>query len=145
MQELGIASAVRAVKVGRPSVRVSLVIALALAVLFTRVAGPLVLTPLVICCALVALTPIDWLNERLWAVVAWTAVAVMLPIFLEWFHVLPGTWSIRDGAMMIQSDVFQTHGTLEEVCLVFTYLVFLMIIAVFSLTVNRRRRRSHLP
>ncbi len=139
---LGVATAWRAFKVGRPSVPVAAVIAMGLAILFTRVAGPFILTPLAICAAIVALTAIDWFNERAWAVVAWVSTAVMLPIFLEWFGVIPGTWSIRGEQMMIQSDIFRTHGFRDEVALVVTNLIFTLIVAVYTLGINRRRRQS---
>jgi serine/threonine-protein kinase len=139
---LGIAASVQNYRVGRPSVAVTLTVNLALALLFTRVAGPFVLTPLVIAGLLVGLTQISWLNERIWVVVGWTAVAVMLPIIFEWVDLLPNTWAISDGSMIIQSDVIRTHGLFEELCLVFTSLLFTIVIGIFALTVNRRRRRS---
>jgi len=67
---------------------------------------------------------------------------VMLPIILEWTGVLANTWSIADGSMVIQSDVIRTHGLFEELSLVFTSLMFTLVIGTFALTVNRRRRLS---
>ena len=139
---LGIASSVNHVRTGEPSIPVTLVIGLAGTVLFSRVAGPFVLTPLVICCALAAMTPIPWLNDRMWAVVGWTVCAVMLPIVLEWIGVLPTTWAISNGKMLIQSDVFQTVGRVEEIALTFTNLMFTVVAAVLAVSISRRRRIS---
>jgi len=139
---LGIAASIHHYKVGKPSVAVTLAVNLALAILFTRVAGPFVLTPLVIAGLLVGLTQISWLSERMWVIVVWTAAAVMIPIVFEWIDLLPNTWAIADGSMVIQSDVLRSQGLFEELALVFTSLLFTLVIGAFALTVNRRRRRS---
>ncbi len=139
---LGIASAFHHYRAGRPSVAVTLAVNLALAILFTRVAGPFVLTPLVIAGLLVGITQIKWLNDRFWVVAAWTAAAVMLPVIFEWTGLLSRTWEIANGSMTIRSDVLLSHGIFEELALVFTSLLFTTVIGAFALTVSRRRRLS---
>ncbi len=139
---LGIAAAFHHYRAGKPSVAVTLAVNLALAILFTRVAGPFVLTPLVIAGLLVGITQIKWLNERFWVIAAWTTAAVMLPIIFEWIDLLPDTWAIANGSMVIQSDVLRSHGLFEELSLVFTSLVFTLVVGAFALTVSRRRRLS---
>ncbi len=139
---LGIAASFYHYRAGKPSVAVTLSVSLALAILFTRVAGPFVLTPLVIAGLLVGITQIKWLNDRFWVVAAWTAAAVMLPIIFEWIDVLPDTWAISNGSMVIQSDVLRSHGMFEELALVFTSLLFTTVVGAFALTVSRRRRLS---
>jgi len=139
---LGIAATIHHYRIGKVSVPTVLAVNLALVLLFTRVASPFVLTPVMICCLAVGITPINWLNARPGFVVGYIVVAVMLPFVLEWVHLLPGTWSISNGAMMIQSDVFQTHGRFEEGCLVFTNLVFTVTVALLALVISRRRRLS---
>ncbi|MEO8699335.1 MAG: serine/threonine-protein kinase [Kofleriaceae bacterium] len=139
---LGILSTWNHIRTGHTSVAVALVINLALAVLFSRVASPFVLTPLVIACSLAGITPIPWLNERKWVVVAWAAAAVLLPVMLEWLHVLPKTWGISHGSMVIQSDVFATDGPREEVLLSFVELVFTCVVALLAISISKRRRVS---
>ncbi len=139
---LGIVASVHHYRVGKPSVAVTLAVNLALAILFTRVAGPFVLTPLVVAGLLVGITQISWLSERMWVIVVWTIAAVMIPIVFEWVDLLPDTWAISNGSMVIQSDVLRSHGLFEEISLVSTSLMFTIVIGVFALTVNRRRRRS---
>ena len=139
---LGIGTSFHHYRAGKPSVAVTLAVNLALAILFTRVAGPFVLTPLVIAGLLVGITQIKWLNDRFWVVAIWTAAAVMLPVIFEWVGLLPSTWSISNGSMVIQSDVLRSHGMFEELSLVFTSLVFTIVIGAFALTVSRRRRLS---
>jgi serine/threonine-protein kinase len=139
---IGMASTWSNMKSGVPSIPVILVVNLALAILFSRLVSPFVLTPLLICCTLAGITPIPWLSARRWVIVGWTCCAVLLPIILEWIHVLPTTWSISNGAMLIQSDVFQSHGRLEEGALVLTSLVFTITVGMLSLAINRRRASS---
>ncbi len=127
---------------GKPAVPAVLAVNLAVVVLFTRVAGPFVLTPLVICCLVVGIIAIPWLNKHAGILLAYVAIVVMLPFVFEWLHVLPGTWSISSGAMMIQSDVFQTHGTFDEVSLVSVNLLFTLVVALLALGISRRQRRS---
>jgi len=65
---------------------------------------------------------------------------VMLPIVLEWVGFLPKTWQIGEGAMIVISDFVRTHGRIDELSLVFTNLLFTMVVALMLLLVNRRRR-----
>ncbi|CAN5887145.1 hypothetical protein BH11MYX3_BH11MYX3_26000 [soil metagenome] len=139
---VGVLSTMYFARSGRPSAAVVLLINLGLAVVFTRFAGPFILAPLMICCALVAITPIAWINDRTWLVALWTATAVMGPIILEWVGVLPKTWEIGDGAMVVISDVVRTHGGLDGLALVFGNLLFTMVVALMLVTINRKRREG---
>jgi serine/threonine-protein kinase len=121
-------------------VGVALVTTLALAVLFTRIAGPFVLTPLLVCCALVALTPLPWLNERTWAVVGWTAAALALPLVFEATGILPSTWSLGEAGMVMTSDLVRPHGAADAVSLVVANSVFTLVVALLTLGISRRRR-----
>ncbi|MDB4963096.1 MAG: Serine/threonine protein kinase PrkC, regulator of stationary phase [Myxococcales bacterium] len=125
---------------GRPAVPVVLLVNLMIAVLFTRIAGPFVLTPLMVCCTIVALTSIPWINQRTWVIIAWTVVAVMTPIVLEWTGILPKTWEIAGGRMTIISDVVRTTGLVDELSLIFASLLFTLVLGMFALGISRRRR-----
>jgi serine/threonine-protein kinase len=131
---IGIVASVHHIRVGRPSIPTTLVILFLISVLFT--------TPLIICAALAGVTPIPWFAERRWVIVAWTVAAVLTPILLEWTGVLPRTWSISNGAMVIQSDVFQTSGPIEEVILAFTSVLFTITVGLLAHSISRRRRAS---
>jgi serine/threonine-protein kinase len=139
---LGIMASMNHLRTGVPSMPVVLVVNLALAVLFSRVAGPFVLTPLVICASLAGITSIAWLGEHKWVAVGWAVCASMLPVVLEWIDVLPNTWGISNGAMMIQSDVFTTSGLREEVLLTFVNTLFTVTVAMLALAISYRRRVS---
>jgi len=127
-------------RTGKPSVAVVLAVNMAIAVLFTRIAGPFVLTPLMVCCTIVAITAIPWVNQRPWVVYAWTVTAVLLPIVLEWLEVLPKTWEIAGGRMTVISDVIRTVGLRDELALIFAALLFTNVLGIFALAISKRRR-----
>ncbi len=128
-------------RVGRPRIIPVLVVNLAIAVLFTRLSGPFILTPIVICCVLVGLTAIPWVNQRRWVVVGWTVLAVMLPIVLEWVGVLPRTWAIFEGATITRSNILTGAGReeLKALALVFGNLALVILLAVIGVALNRHR------
>jgi hypothetical protein len=66
----------------------------------------------------------------------------MLPIILEWVGLLPQTWGIGEGRLIVISDFVRTHGRVDELALVFGNLLFTMVVAVMLLTVNRQRRAN---
>jgi len=133
--------ALDAARAGRPSVIAILVVNLVLALLFTRILGPFILTPLAICCMLVGITSIRRINSKGWLVVGWTAVAVLLPIVLEWVGVLPRTWETGHGAAVMQSNMFEALGTRGEMgSLVFANLVFTLVVGGVALAFSRKRQ-----
>ena len=140
MTALGALSAAYFARSGRPTAAVVLVISMLMSITFTRVAGPFVLTPVMICCALVGITSMHRINERSALVIGWTVLAVMLPIVLEWLELLPKTWDISEGNLRIISDVVRTHGLIDELALVFGNLVFVLTVALMLVMVNRSRR-----
>ncbi|MBS1122376.1 MAG: Serine/threonine protein kinase PrkC, regulator of stationary phase [Deltaproteobacteria bacterium] len=139
---LGAVTSWRHARTGDPSVPVVCAVNLALAIVFTRIAGPFVLTPLFITAALVAMTTIPWLNARRWAVVGWTAVAVLAPIVLERAGVLQKTWEISDDRLLVVSDLVRTHGWIDEVALTVASLLFSLVIALLALMLSRRRQTA---
>ena len=141
---LGLAAlvSVRFAKTGRPLVTVVLTINLTLSVMFSRIASPFVLTPLMTCAALAAITAIPWVNRRTWVMVVWATLATSLPIAAEWLDLIPRTWTIGQGSMVIVSDVVRSHGTVTEIALVFSNLLFTIIIGLFVLMITRRRRMA---
>ncbi|MGN6107354.1 MAG: serine/threonine-protein kinase [Kofleriaceae bacterium] len=130
----------RNTRTGRPSIPVVFATNLALAILFTRIAGPFVLTPLLICCVLSGLTSIPWFNERTWAVVAWTLAAVFSPLVLEWTGVLPRTWNFGDAGLVISGDMFGGGGRDTAIALVVASAVFTTVVGLLALAISRRRR-----
>ena len=127
------------VRSGRPSVPVVLVVTFALALLFTRIASPFVLTPLLICCALAALTSIPAIAERPWLVMSWTFATVVTPFVCEWLGLLPTTWRITSRMMVITGDLVYARGRGEEIALTAAHVLFTLVAGWLALAISRRR------
>jgi serine/threonine-protein kinase len=136
---LGAAASWRHAAVGRPSVPVSLAVTLALAILFSRIASPFVLTPLLVCAALAGLTSIPAIAERRWLAMGWTVTAVMLPMALEWLGVLARTWEVSAPSVTVVGELFHTRGRGEEIALVIANLLFTVMVSWLALEISRRR------
>jgi hypothetical protein len=136
---VGIVSSLIHMRTGRPSVPVVLAVTFALAVLFTRIASPFVLTPLLICCALAAITSIPAIAERSWLVMGWTLAAVMAPFVGEWVGLLPQTWRITSRMMEITGGVVYAHGRSEEIALIVTHVLFTLVVGWLALSISQRR------
>ena len=135
--------ALDAARAGRPSVVSILTVNLALALLFTRILGPFILTPLAICCMLVGITSIRRINSRRWLVFGWTATAVLLPIILEELHLLPQSWDLGRGVTVAFSAMFESNGsTAEAIALILANLVFTMVVGFTALAFSRKRQDS---
>jgi serine/threonine-protein kinase len=100
------------------------------ALAFSRMLGPFVITPIMLCAILLSATSIPWLNKRPWAVFAWTVSATMLPFVLEWAGVLAPSYAFSPAGVLSFGTVFdQTHmvpplivvGHVAAVCLVALY------------------------
>jgi serine/threonine-protein kinase len=125
---------------GTSSVVVTFVVTTAVVLMFTRVSGPFILTPIVICAALAQMSAIRAFNERLWLVVGWTVLAALLPLVLEWTGVIHTSYFVGGGAVMSFSDIFDMRRrTFDEVALVVANLVFLLAAAVAAVYISRRR------
>jgi serine/threonine-protein kinase len=111
-------------------------------VMFTRMSGPFILTPIVICAALMQLTSMSAVAERLWLVVGWTLAVVLLPFVLEWTDVLPRTYGVTGGVVVSASDVFDMRGSLDETVLFAANLFFLVATAFVGTFLARRWSRA---
>jgi serine/threonine-protein kinase len=126
-------------RTGRPSVPVVLGVTFSLAILFTRIASPFVLTPLLVCCALAAITSIPAIAERAWLVMAWTFAAVVAPFVCEWLGVLPTTWRITSRSIEIGGDLFYARGRAEEIALILAHVLFTLVVGWLALGISRSR------
>jgi len=124
---------------GYSSMPVTLVMTTLVALMFTRISGPFILTPVVICACLMQLAAVRQVNERLWIIVTWVAVAVLLPFVLEWFHVIDRTYEIKQGVVISTSKIFDMHSGIDEATLVIANLLFIVAAGVVAVFINRRR------
>jgi serine/threonine-protein kinase len=136
---LGAAVAWRNAKQNLTNVPLTLVMTGLVAIMFTRISGPFVLTPIVICACLFQITSIGRLNERLWLILGWTATVVMLPLVLEWLGVIHESYTVTHGAVVSFSDMFDMRTSFDESVLVAANVVFLLATAVVAVFLSRRR------
>jgi serine/threonine-protein kinase len=113
---------------------------LALALVFTRIAGPFMLTPVMICGALLAVASHPWNQQRPWTLFAWISVTVLTPILLEALGILAQTWRIEDGAIVTTSTIYGIYGSIEAGALVVANLAFMLLVGAFAFTVTRTAR-----
>jgi eukaryotic-like serine/threonine-protein kinase len=111
-------------------------------VVFSRTAGPFILTPIVIMGIALSFSTSPGLLRRKWLLVSWAVVTVMLPIVLELVHVLPRTWAVRDDMIISRSDMYVLHGTTDEIALVIANLALVLIGVFYAISVNLSRRRA---
>jgi eukaryotic-like serine/threonine-protein kinase len=126
-------------RTGRPSVPVVLGVTFAIALLFTRIASPFILTPLLISCALAGITSIPAVAQRRWLVMAWTLAAVVTPFLCEWLGLLPATWRITSKNIEIGGDLFYARGQDEEIALILAHLLFTLVVGWLAVEISRRR------
>jgi serine/threonine-protein kinase len=127
---------------GREGFQVALVLNMLLAVLFSRVAGPFMLTSVFVCAVIGALSLTSWAHRRPVILFAWIAVTVMGPLVLEWTGVIGKTWGITASGIWTDSVMFGLHGWREELALVMANLVFISILAIFAWNVGVSRSRA---
>ena len=128
---------VRSALTGKIFTPASLVGNIALAIVWSRLFGPFMLTPVFICGVMLAIVANPWMIRRTWAVLAWTTIAAMAPVVLETVGVLEPTWRIHDGTLTTTSTIFSIHGNLELGVLIGLDLMFMLVVAGFALSLRR--------
>jgi serine/threonine protein kinase len=129
-------------ELGRASLPVTFTLTTLALIAFTRIAGPLVLTPVVACAILMTIAAIPQVHDRKPIVVAWTIAAVMLPFVLEWLGVLDSTYRVGGGTVTITSDIFGLRRDIGEVALVVANLVFIVSSGLVAVSISKHRRRA---
>ena len=127
----------RASRRGQLSIPYAMAGNLVLGILMTRIAGPFLLTPLVICGALLAFSADRWTMERPWTLVVWSTITVMLPFALEWSGLLAQTWEIDVEGFTTRSAIYESPGSVAAVALVAANLVFVCVVGLYALAINR--------
>ncbi len=124
---------------GYTSVPVTLVITGMLAIVFTRISGPFILTPIVICASLVQLSAMRYVADRLWIPLLWCALVILTPFVLEWLGVIHHTYGIGHGIVASVSDVFDMRDSVDELVLIGTNFLFLIAAGTAMVFISRSR------
>ncbi len=122
---------------GRLTVAYAMLGNLVLGVLVTRIAGPFLLTPLVICGVMIAFSAEAWTIARPRVLLAWVVATVMTPFALEWAGVLEQTWFVDPDGFVARSAIYELPGAVAGVALVVANLVFICIVGLYALEINR--------
>jgi serine/threonine-protein kinase len=122
---------------------ISLVSTFATTLIASRVAGPLVLTPVVTCGIALGLAAIPQLIARPWIVLAWIAAAVIAPVALEATGVFEPTWWFDGDSIRIRAALLHGHNpTVETVGLVVAHAGFIAMTGMFARAISRDRRAA---
>jgi serine/threonine protein kinase len=139
---IAIFAAMRYRSTGRPRPAVVLTVNMLMIILFSRIAGPFILTPLVAAGGLIAFASMRGIIERTWVIPMWAAAAVLLPIGVEYLHLFPWTWQIEDGYMVVQSNIVHSAGPPTEAALIAASVLLHIALGWFMLAIARQRRMA---
>ena len=121
---------------GSTNIWMAMLATLAMAVAASRVAGPLMLVPVLLCGAIFVYTAHPWFSGHPLRVAGFGTVATMLPIVLEWVGVLPRTYSVEALGIETHSTVFAMTGWTEVGALIATNVAFVLATILYAHSVN---------
>jgi serine/threonine-protein kinase len=110
------------------------------ALMVSRVAGPFVLTPVVIEGIALGLIATSALIGRPWIVIAWLGLAMVAPIGLEAAGLFARTWWFDGDTLQIHSAVVHGSDVAREVALIAAHLLFIAMAVLFAHATHRDRR-----
>ncbi len=111
------------------------------ALMFSRMIGPFIITPIMLCAILLSATSIPWLGKRWWGVAAWTAITVLLPFAFEELGLLPPSWSMATSGLVSHGTIFdaaQVHPKL----IILGHLVAVLLVAGYARRIGRDRSEA---
>jgi hypothetical protein len=121
---------------------ISMTLTLTTAVVWSQIAGPYMLLPVMMCAVLFGMAANDEVMKRSWVLPLWAMVAVMLPLVLEWTGVLATTTSIVGDHIEVESAMYHIRGNVELTALTVANLTFVVITAIYGVSTHRIAARS---
>ncbi|MFT3692900.1 MAG: serine/threonine-protein kinase [Kofleriaceae bacterium] len=112
-------------------------------IMFSRMLGPYMLTPIVTIGILLSFTASPRLLARPMWIWIWVGLAVGIPIGLDLLDVMPSTTYAAAGKVLVGSDYF-ILGNLTMVLLCFAQVGFMFIMIRFMLATSRRREQTRI-
>jgi serine/threonine-protein kinase len=113
-----------------------------LVVVFSRVAGSVVLTPLLACGIVLAIGTHRKIAARPWLPVVWLLVAITLPLVLEEVGVLAKTWEIAPDQGVISYGTIFGHTSNDMLFVVFGTITLATVVGLYTLSITRARRAA---
>jgi hypothetical protein len=140
---LAILASWRVMRTGHTGLLMTLVLITALDLAFSRLLGPFVLMPIVVCAALTTVFTRPEFYGRMWLMLGWTTVAIMGPVALEWLRVVPTTSTLVPGMLVIRSDTFSIRGSwVDELALILANVFYVGAVGMVTYKLNERRVRA---
>jgi eukaryotic-like serine/threonine-protein kinase len=121
---------------------VPLAAVLVLSIVWSRVAGPFVVVPVMLGGAFVGVSANPTLQRHPRIYLASCLAIVLAPFALEWLNVLSPSWSVGNGVFNARSSVLVLDGTGAEIALMLANILSIMSLAMFAWALNRGARAS---
>ena len=128
---------VAATPTGRSPLPITLTIVTGVVVGFSRIAGPFILTPIVVCSILMSISAIPKLHT--WRLAVWALVATLLPFVLEWTGLVQQTYKVVGGALVTTSEIFDFRDGFDGAFLVGADVAFVIAACVVAIAITRKR------
>nr|MBA3456037.1 hypothetical protein [Deltaproteobacteria bacterium] len=119
-------------KTGRFSIGLGIAGNFLLALVWTRIAGIFILTPVLACGVVLGLTTTRWMATRPWAVLLWTCAAFLVPAGLEVAGVFEKSWEVTRSAIFSQSEMLEISSGVGAFLLFFANIVFVTIVGLVA-------------
>ena len=106
---------------------------------FTRLSGPFVLTPVLICAILMSAAAQPWLNDRPWVFVIVATIAVVMPFAFEEAGWFARSWSMSTNGIVSSGTIF-LRGKANAWPLFWSNLMIVVLVSHYALAISRDRR-----
>jgi eukaryotic-like serine/threonine-protein kinase len=110
--------------------------------MLSRLSGPFILTPIIICGVMLSAGAHPRLNDRPLAVVGYTAILVIAPFAVESLGLFTPTWRITPEGLLSDGTVFGSSGNTLAIATFVGNLATAIVVALFARAVSRDRRRA---
>jgi len=133
-------------RTGKVPIAVQLTVNVIALAFLSRLAGPFMLTPTIICGVLLSVTALPWLNDRPLAVAGYAAAVVLLPFALEAVGLFARAWQPSPHGVISTGTVFTPGGRFGMISAFMANLVLVIIVGLFARAVSRvgRLAQRHL-
>jgi hypothetical protein len=112
-------------------------------VIFSRMLGPFMLTPIMTLGVLLSFSSSPRLLSRPYLIWLWLLLAISIPVAAELSGLFPRTFEFDHGAIVTTSQFYFLHGAVSEFVLIFGNLVFMVIAVRFMISLSRSREEAH--
>jgi hypothetical protein len=132
----------RSSRTGLYNIRLGLAINLVVAVLFSRVCGIFLVTPIFLSGIMLTHTTTQWLIERRWMIVGWTVAAFLVPAALEYAGLFMGSWEVTDTAIIGHSEIFGMSGVFADTTFFLVNIALVSMVGLISARIHSAAKQA---